>query len=75
MSIGVNEALFARSGKVLVLKQELMMSVTGSTRKLPAVFISFGGNVIMRFINFNTSVVVISEKRKAFRFFRVFSNS
>ena len=42
LSIGVIDALFARSGKVLALKQEFMMSVRGSTRKLPAVLISFG---------------------------------
>ena len=74
LSIGVTEVLFAKSGKVLVLKQELMMSEKDPTRKLPAVLISFGGIwssplalfMLMRFINFNMSVVVISEKEKHF---------
>ena len=74
LSIGVTEVLFAKSGKVLVLKQELMMSEKDPTRKLPAVLNSFGGIwssplalfMLMRFINFNMSVVVISEKEKHF---------
>ena len=74
LSIGVTEVLFAKSGKVLVLKQELMMSEKDPTRKLPAVLISFGGIwsspmalfMLMRFINFNMSVAVTSEKEKHF---------
>ena len=51
-----------------------MMSVSGSTKKLPAVLISFSGIwsspialfILMRCINFDTSVVVTSEKEKRF---------
>ena len=54
--------------------QVLIMSVKGSTRKLPAVLISFGVIwsslmalfMLMHFINFNMSVVVTSEKEKHF---------
>ena len=71
LSIRVTETLFDRSGKVLVLKQELMF-LRDSTRKLLAVLISFGGIwsspmalfMLMRFINFGMSVVVSLQKEK-----------
>ena len=70
MSVGVTEALFVRSEKVLVLKQKLMMSVRGSARKLLAVLVNFGGIssspmalvMLMHFISFNAFVVVTAEK-------------
>ena len=69
-----NWAAFSRWGEVLVLKQELMISVRGSTKKLPAVLFSFGDIwsspmtlfMLMRDINFNTSVAETSEKGNHF---------
>ena len=73
-----SEAPFARSGRVFVLKQELKMSVWSSARKFPVFLITFGGIwsshktslMLMRFINFNTPVVV--SKHFSSEFFLIF---
>lgn len=69
---GVTETLFARSEKMLVLKQDLVVSVNGSTKNSSAILISLGGILsspiallmFTHFINFNTSVVVTLAKEK-----------
>ena len=69
---GVTEALFARSEKMFVLKQDLVVSVNGSTKNSSAILTSLGSIsfspiallMFTHFINFNTSAVVTLAKEK-----------